>query len=159
MQKTYNKNNSIINGEIFLLKKSMKKALLFLSLAGVLFSGYMSSVKFFTQTCAFNEPCPLLLGLPACYFGFILFALLALFSGMVFFERIDVFKGLRAVFGVSLAGIIFSGSFSVQELPKLFSQGLRAYALGLPTCTLGLVFFIIIFALCTKHLLFKKDVA
>ena len=130
-----------------------------LSLAGVLFSGYMSSIKFFTQTCAFNEPCPIFLGLPACYFGFFLFIFLALFSALVFFKRMNDFTGLRVVLTVSLVGIIFSGSFSMQELPKLFSQGIRAYALGLPTCTLGLLFFIIIFALCAKHLFSKKDVA
>ena len=35
-----------------------------LTLSGVLFSGYMSSIRFFSDQCAFNEPCPYFLGYP-----------------------------------------------------------------------------------------------
>ena len=47
-----------------------------LGLAGILFSGYLSAIKFFSATCAFNEPCPYFLGYPACYFGFGMFLII-----------------------------------------------------------------------------------
>ncbi|MSR78921.1 MAG: hypothetical protein EXS59_02125 [Candidatus Taylorbacteria bacterium] len=46
---------------------------------------------------------------------------------------------------VSILGIIFSGYFTLQELPTLFSKGFGAYFFGLPICTLGLVIYIAIF--------------
>ena len=135
----------------------MKKTLFLLSIGGLLFSGYMSSVKFFTQACAFNEPCPLFLGLPACYFGFALFVVLGIVSGLVFFEHMEQIQGLRIIASASSLGILFSGSFSVRELPVLFSQGFGAYALGLPTCTLGLLFYLIILIVSMKGIFRKTN--
>ena len=54
------------------------RLLLALSIAGLLFSGYLSSYRFFSDTCAFNEPCPYFLGYPACYYGFAMFLIMTL---------------------------------------------------------------------------------
>ena len=64
-----------------------RRAAFILSLLGVLFSGYLSGIKFFTSTCAFNESCPIFLGLPACYFGFALFLILFITSLMLLMAR------------------------------------------------------------------------
>ena len=58
------------------MKTAYKKAALLLTLAGVLFSGYLSGVKFISDTCAFNEGCPYFLGYPACYYGFLMFSIM-----------------------------------------------------------------------------------
>ncbi len=51
------------------------------------------------------------------------------------------------LFILSLAGLCFAGYFTLGELPVLFRDGFSAYALALPTCALGLIFYILIFIL------------
>jgi uncharacterized membrane protein len=130
------------------MKQDTKVSVLFvLSIAGVLFSGYLSGVKFFTQTCALSEPCPYFLGYPACYYGFAMFLTLFIISGLLFVNKINPKTGLTYMSGVSLLGILFAGYFTLRELPILFVKGFGAYILGLPTCALGMIFFVIIFIL------------
>jgi len=124
-------------------------ALVALSMAGLLFSGYLSAVKFFTMACALNEPCPRFLGYPACYFGFGMYIALTILAVLLINNAIRRRVGLASMIAVSFLGILFSGSFTLQELPKLFSQGLGAYALGLPTCAWGLVFYALIFIIAS----------
>jgi uncharacterized membrane protein len=118
-----------------------------LGVAGMLFAGYMSAVKFLSDTCAFDKPCPYFLGFPACYYG------LAMFSAIVFFLVLDYWHIIQertagiAVLAVSALGILFSGYFTLGELPTLFNKGLGAYFFGLPTCAIGLVFYIAIFVM------------
>lgn len=128
----------------------MNKSILILSTAGVAFSGYLSSYKFFSDTCALGESCPYFFGVPACYFGFAMFLVLTILSYLTVFERMGTPRALRAIQVVSGLGILFAGYFTIGELPKLLSLGLRAYILGLPTCALGLIFYILIFVLSTK---------
>ncbi len=127
----------------------MKKSILILSLVGLLFAGYLSGVKFFSGTCALGEGCPFFLGYPACYFGFAMYLLLTLFSLILVFGK-DGSIAIRPIKLVSLLGILFAGYFTLGELPRLFEQGLSAYVLGLPTCALGLIFYITIFILSQK---------
>lgn len=130
------------------MKKDKKIVSLFiLSIAGLLFSGYLSGVKFFTSTCVFNESCPYFLGYPACYFGFALFLLITIFSSLLLFSRIEKRKGLQGVGIISFLGILFAGYFTLGELPLLFADGFKAYVFGLPTCALGFLFFVVIFVL------------
>ncbi len=112
---------------------------------GVLFSGYMSSLKWFSNTCAFGETCPYFLGFPACYVGFILFFTLFIFSIIFLFGKWNNKSIASSLFLLSLLGVLFAGYFSIGELPLLLQQGFSAYLLGLPTCVLGAIFFIIIF--------------
>ena len=125
--------------------KNYKIFFLILSIAGVLFSGYMSFIKFFSHTCAFGETCPFFLGLPACYFGFAIFLSLLIFSLILFLGKWDLQFVINSLFISSLLGVLFAGRFAIEELPELFQNGFKAYLLGLPTCVMGWMFFIIIF--------------
>lgn len=131
--------------------------LLWLASAGLLFSGYLSGVKLFTDTCAFNEGCPIFLGYPACYFGFAMYftmtALLLIARRGVVTEQ----AMLRVVFAISALGILFAGYFTLGELPKLATEGIGAYLLGLPTCAYGLIVYLAIFSVAIAALLEKED--
>lgn len=120
----------------------MKNALFLLSLAGTAFSGYLSGVKLFTKTCAFGETCPIFLGYPACYYGFVLFLLLTVLSGILLWVNSNTRKTLNTLTVISILGVLFAGYYTLGELPVLFSAGLSAYMFGLPTCALGFVFFV-----------------
>ena len=124
--------------------------LLGLSVAGLLFAGYIGGVKFFTGTCSFNESCPYFFGYPACYYGFAMYLILTIYSFLLLTGRIGVHKASRATSVVSMLGVLFAGYFTLKELPLLFSDGLRAYALGLPTCALGLIFYILILVISIR---------
>ena len=113
--------------------------------AGVLFSGYMSGVKIFSKVCAFGETCPLFLGMPACYIGFILFLSLFLVSLLFILNKRNPIIISKKLFLISLLGVIYSLNFAIPELPSLFKNGFNAYILGLPTCVMGSLFFIAIF--------------
>lgn len=139
------------NSALLVSSHNMKnKALLGLSVAGLLFSGYLSGVKFFSGTCAFNEGCPIFLGYPACYFGFAMFLTMTVLVVAGWFDQLSREVALRSTLIVSALGILFAGYFTFKELPKLFSDGLTAYMLGLPTCALGLIFYVIIFSLVVR---------
>jgi uncharacterized membrane protein len=128
------------------MKRDKKVIWLFvLSLMGVLFSGYLSGVKFFTETCAFNESCPYFLGYPACYFGFAMFLTLFIFSTLLMYSSFNKKSGLLVLNVVSFMGILFAGYFTLGELPVLFEEGLSAYVTGLPTCAMGMIFFLTVF--------------
>lgn len=125
----------------------IKKILLALSVGGVLFSGYLSAVKFFSKVCALHESCAYFLGYPACYYGFIMFLLLLVFNLLLLTGKMAEKTASRFVSVVSFAGILFAGYFTLSELPLLFARGFGAYFLGLPTCALGLIFYVVIFIL------------
>jgi uncharacterized membrane protein len=128
----------------------MRFFLFYAALAGFAFSGYMSGVKFFTQQCAFGETCPLFLGVPACYFGFAMFLTITLFTGIHAYTRVSPKAMLLATIADAVAGILFAGYFTLGELPVLFEKGLYAYLFGLPTCALGLIFYVLILVLAVK---------
>ena len=128
------------------MKKDLKTISLFvLSFAGLLFAGYLSGVKLFTSTCAFGESCPYFLGYPACYYGFVMYLILTIVSYLIVTGRISSKNGAFKILIVSLVGIVFAGSFTFAEIPVLFEKGVSAYVTGLPTCALGLIFYILIF--------------
>jgi uncharacterized membrane protein len=108
---------------------------------GLVFSGYQSAVKFFSQVCAIDS-CPYFLGYPACYYGFVMFFMLTVLSLFLIFRPGSSHRIVGALIVVGCAGVLFSGWYTWGELPTLFSKGLRAYALGLPTCAWGLVMYI-----------------
>jgi len=119
--------------------------LLGLSVAGLLFSGYLSGVKLFSGVCAFNEGCPLFFGFPACYFGFAMFLVLTALAILGRRGKLTEETVLRDTLVVSCLGMLFAGYYTLLELPTLFREGLAAYMLGLPTCALGFIFYAIIF--------------
>lgn len=129
-----------------------KIALLVLSLGGLCFSGYLSGIKFFTKTCAFNESCPYFLGYPACYYGFAMYLALTILSILNLLGKFNSRSIIKSIISVSGLGIIFAGYFTFKEIPILFAKGLTAYVLGLPTCALGLIFYITIFVIAIMSL-------
>lgn len=129
-------------------EKTFLRASTFLSLGGALFAGYLSGIKLFTGSCAFNESCPYFLGYPSCWYGFGLFLTLFLLSLAASLGKMPVLKATKWIAGVSFAGIVFAGWFVVQEVYGWITiVRVLGYGLGLPTCVYGLVFYAIIFGI------------
>ncbi len=128
----------------------MKNLLVALGFLGLAFAGYMSASKIVLGQCAFNETCPYFLGYPACFYGFAMYALITVLAVLLVSNAIRARTAYKAIAGIAAAGIIFAGYFALEELPTFFKLGFKAYMLGLPTCVLGLVFYVLIFcvALC-----------
>ncbi len=124
------------------MKSSYIKWALVLSLAGSLFSGYLSFYKLFAASCAFNEPCPIFLGYPACWYGFAMFATLLAFSLLAWFGKIPTVSAAKGTALVSVLGILFAGRFTLIEVLSWLAGNAPRYSLGLPTCAYGLIFYI-----------------
>ncbi len=128
-----------------------------LTLAGVLFSGYLAGTKLLSGTCAFNESCPVFLGYPACYYGFVMFATMFVATVYALAKKVTANWPMKLNIVVSLLGILFAGNFVVREVASWFVMGFQSYGLlGLSTCAYGLVFYIIVFVL-SLYALLKKD--
>lgn len=125
--------------------RTYSRVALVLSVAGLLFSGYLSGTKLISGSCAFNEPCPIFLGYPACWYGFAMFLVMTVASIALVARGAKELWPARWNSIVSFVGILFAGRFVVPETAKLVSGTGGTYSLGLPTCTYGLVFFIAIF--------------
>jgi hypothetical protein len=126
------------------------KLLFWLTLVGVLFSGYLTAVKLLTTTCAFGETCPLFLGYPACWYGFGLFLILFLVTSGGLANLVAAKRVVWVHLIVSFVGILFAGYLTIPELGSLFA-GTSTYLLGLPTCAYGLIFYILIFLLSLRQ--------
>lgn len=130
----------------------MQKYIIYtLTLLGTLFSGFLSAVKFFTDTCALGEACPLFLGKPACYFGFGLFLILFILSNILVFRKTDQEKTSLAILIVSIIGTLFSGRFVVNEFIQWSKTGFEWSALGLPTCAYGLIFYLLVLVFVLRY--------
>lgn len=115
------------------------------ALAGFFFSGYLAFVKLFYGACAFNETCPTVFRIPACWFGFAFFVTLLTLTVQSARNRIDFGEGIRYIALGSFLGVLFAGYLTLTELPQFVTRGFTAYTFGVPTCFLGLVFFMLIF--------------
>ncbi len=131
--------------------QSFFKTMVGLTLAGVLFSGYLSGVKLFSGTCAFNEGCPYFLGYPACLYGFVMFLVMFIASIMGLKQLVQFERARNVLRYVSLLGILFAGRFVVQEIVQWVEYGNPHYRLLFPTCVYGLIFYIIIFGLSLRR--------
>ena len=135
--------------------RSCLKTTFILTIAGTLFSGYLSAVKLFEKTCAFNEPCPYFLGYPACFFGFVLFAGMLMLTCIALIRKPEKKWPQTANTIISGLGILFAGYFVAGDLNNFIAgAAVPAYTLILPTCAYGLVFYIIIFIISLRG--FKK---
>jgi hypothetical protein len=119
------------------------KIVLPLTAAGIIFAGYMTGVKWFSGTCAFNETCPELFGQPTCFYGLIIFS--AMFAVALSYRVRKQYPigAVRTVLGLSLVGGIFSAVYAVPEIANLISGG-SDYMLGMPTCAYGMFFYLVI---------------
>lgn len=123
----------------------MKRTILILSVGGALFAGYLSGVKLLSNTCALKESCPFFLGYPSCYYGFVMYVALAVLAYLLVSSRLKINQALNWIMVVSGLGMIFAGYFSYTELPVWMTSGTTAYSLGVPSCFIGLLFYIAIF--------------
>jgi hypothetical protein len=130
--------------------------LLGLTVAGLLFSGYLGGVKLFGGACAFNESCPYFLGYPTCYYGFAMFLIMFVLVMLARVGKMDAMRSLYGVLGVSIAGIFFAGYYSVGEISKLMGGSITEYFLGLPTCAYGLIAYIAICAVSISAIRSQK---
>jgi len=124
-----------------------------LTACGSAFSGYLSAVKALRGQCAFNDPCPLFLGRPACYFGCALFV--SMFAVSAISLAIRVQSKWPAIINsiIAVIGVLFALRMTLLEL---VGSSMNRYAMGLPTCAYGLVFFcaigiLSIWALRARH--------
>lgn len=118
------------------------------SLIGVLFAGYLSYGKLISGTCPISEGCAILFGLPVCIYGLVMFAALFVLSGLMLFKKTSE-KGVKRLTNglliVSVLGILFSLYYTIIEL--FFIEclgGICKYSLLLPSCTYGLVMYLVI---------------
>jgi uncharacterized membrane protein len=119
---------------------------IFLTLAGAIFAGYLSAVKLFSDTCAFGESCPVFIGQPACYYGFAIFFAMFVGTLVAYFKRVEKIWPVKYNLALSALGIVFSGSFVVQEIADWVNYGFKATFFGLSTCAYGLMFYTAILA-------------
>ncbi len=121
------------------------KYLIGISIFGVLFSGYLSYAKFFNGTCALtNGGCSTFLGYPTCYYGFVFFVILFVYSLLYNSSKSD--KHRKVINITSVLGFIFSAYFSGVEIIPMVTDGV-VYDLFLPSCAYGLIAYTIIFFL------------
>jgi hypothetical protein len=125
----------------------LQKILFGTIVGGVFFSGYMSAVKLFQDTCLWNTSCPYFLGYPACYIGFLVYLTLFLFMIFGMIRKQITEKVLLSVNIVACIGVLFSGKFAYPELHVLFQEGVSAFIRSVPLCAIGLMFFVAIFTL------------
>ena len=116
-------------------------------LAGAALSGYLSGVKLFNGTCALNESCSYFLGYPTCFFGFALFAGMLVITAYAIFIKVSKRWVVPANTVISALGTLFAGYFSAKILMNYFSTATLNYALVLPTCVYGFLFFFIVLIL------------
>ncbi|MEK6971043.1 MAG: hypothetical protein AABW68_05160 [archaeon] len=123
--------------------------ILLLSLAGFLFAGYLTYSKVITGTCPLTEGCPYLFGLPTCVYGALFFGILLLASIIHHLHKTQKYQ--KVIQWVSVAGILFSGYYSIQEIffPSCIIQPCT-YSLVLPSCVYGLVLYALIAYLAWK---------
>ena len=56
------------------------KSIMWISIAGLLFSGYLSYMELSTGTCALGETCSKVFSVPACVYGFVMYLVVLIIS-------------------------------------------------------------------------------
>jgi len=56
-------------------KETALKTIMWISVAGMLFSGYLSYTELFQKVCALGGTCPSVAKIPACVYGFVMYAI------------------------------------------------------------------------------------
>ncbi len=131
------------------LQKNIKLTII-LTLAGTIFTGYMSGTKFFSSTCPFNEPCSTFFGISTCYIGLALFLAMFIISVVAFFVRRKCLKLAIANTTIAGLGIILATHYTWLDLNQFLAGKGISYTLLLPICAYGLFFFIITFIVSWK---------
>ena len=61
-------------------KESALKIIFVISIAGMLFSGYLSYSELFKKICVFGGSCTSVVGIPACVYGFFMYLIVFVIS-------------------------------------------------------------------------------
>jgi hypothetical protein len=61
-------------------KKLALKIIMWISVAGMAFSGYLSYTELFQKVCALGGGCTSIIGLPSCVYGFVMYAIVFVIS-------------------------------------------------------------------------------
>jgi uncharacterized membrane protein len=61
-------------------KETALKAILVISIAGILFSGYLSYMEIFAGKCALGGTCSSVASIPACVYGFVMYLVVFVIS-------------------------------------------------------------------------------
>ena len=56
-------------------KESALKIICWIAVLGMAFSGYLSYTELFAQSCPVNGGCSMVGGIPACVYGFVMYAI------------------------------------------------------------------------------------
>ncbi len=133
-------------------KKTILISIFILSIMGVLFAVYLTFTKMILGVCPLTEPCSYFFGQPSCLYGFVLYLILLIISGiLVFGKPAKELSLIKTLFWISLIGIIFAITSTIKEAFLTPCPGGKCvYSLGLPTCVYGLVMYIIILFLSLK---------
>lgn len=130
-------------------RRDLFKIITVLGIGGTLFAGFLTTYRAVTGTCALGEGCPIVFGLPACVYGLVLFLAITAFGAQALLMAEKPWLS-RAIVGVSGFGICFAGFLSATEVAGWLASG-RSYALVMPSCVYGLVFYVAAF-ICALRL-------
>jgi hypothetical protein len=125
-------------------KRNMLLTAMYLSIAGVLFAGYLTLNKLVRNVCSFGETCPFLWGYPACLYGLILFLILFLTILTLLLKDDDTLASHIFLY-VSILGVLYSGYFAYKDVFFPVCGNNCVYQMGLPTCVYGFVVFVAVF--------------
>ena len=123
--------------------------ILLISIAGTLFSGFLSYSKMFLNTCAVDPGCVYFLGKPACYIGFAFFLSILILAIFHYYSRTLFFRSLTAGMNISFAffALLFAVYITYIELKYPPCQGDCHYVLLMPSCFYGSIMFLLVFVL------------
>lgn len=63
-------------------KESALKTIFVISIAGILFSGYLSYLELFRRTCLMGNSCTSIASIPVCVYGFFMYLIILIVSLM-----------------------------------------------------------------------------
>lgn len=125
-------------------KRKILYTAMYLSIAGILFAGYLTLNKLMRNVCSFGEACPYLWGYPACIYGLILFTILFLTTLTLLLKKEDKLANPLFLY-ISILGVLYSGYFAYQDVFNPICGSNCVYQLGLPTCVYGFIVFLAVF--------------
>jgi uncharacterized membrane protein len=124
--------------------KNLLITALILSIAGILFAGYLTISKLLIGICAFGESCPFLFGYPVCIYGLILFTTLTITIIALLLHKDDKLPDYAFLY-TSILGVLFSGYYAFVEIFNPICGNNCIYRMGLPTCVYGFIVFTAVF--------------
>jgi hypothetical protein len=126
------------------MNRKLLKVTLYLSIAGVLFAGYLTISKMLTGICSFGESCPFLWNHPVCIYGLMIFFTIMLSTITLLLHPTDKLAK-KSLLYMSILGVLFSGFYSYKEIFNPICGNKCHYQLLIPTCIYGFIVFVAVF--------------